>query len=100
MTLPQMSLKCSINNIIAAGTVLFLAAAAVGCGKQGDTAQSAAGSKSQEPAADAPLTRAYVRVSVLENQHPLQVDVQRLRNAERRLAGLAPGIRTGPGLQD
>jgi hypothetical protein len=37
---------------------------------------------------------------VLENQHPLQVDVQRLRNAERRLAGLAPGIRTGPGLQD
>jgi hypothetical protein len=46
------------------------------------------------------VTNGFVRLSVLEQQHPLQKDVQRLRNAERRLAGLAPGIQTAAGLQD
>lgn len=75
-------------------------AALPGCGVQGGTVKTDAGPKEAVPVAATPVARAYVRLAVLENQHPLQADVQRLRNAERRLAGLAPGIRTGPGLQD
>jgi hypothetical protein len=73
---------------------------ATGCGKQGGTPQSAARSPNAAPITKAPLTHAFVRLAALENQHPLQEDVVRLQNAERRIEGLAPGIRTGPGLDD
>ncbi len=71
-----------------------------GCGKQAVAPQAVDKDAAEPRTASAPLTLAYVRLASLEIRHPLQVDVQRLRNAERRVAGLAPGIRTGPGLHD
>jgi hypothetical protein len=96
-----MSSSCLINKsaLVAIGAALAITAAG-GCSKQGGSPQSVTGAKQAEPAAKAAPTRGFIRLAALEGQHPLQADVQRLRNAERRLAGLAPGIRSGPGLQD
>jgi hypothetical protein len=95
-----MSSKRLTNSRVEVGVALFLMLAVTGCGKQGSSSKTAAGSRPLEPAVKAAETRAYVRLAALEARHPLQEDVQRLRNAERRLAGLAPGVLTGPGLQD
>ncbi len=95
-----MSSKRLTNRLLPAGVCLFLAVTAVGCGKQGSAPQSAAGSKKSEPAAQEPVTRGFVRLAAIEAEHPLQADVTRLRNAERRLAALAPGLQTGSGLKD
>ena len=104
MTLPQTSSSSLISKSALGAAVGALASAVVlamasGCGKPAAVSQG--GTSRPEPQeSSAPLTQGYVRLASLESRHPLQVDVQRLRNAERRLAGLAPGIRTGPGLVD
>lgn len=79
---------------------LTFALAGGGCGRQTGTTVVDAGAPKARSGKSAPLILAYVRLAALESQHPLQKDVQRLRNAERRLAGLVPGMRTGSDRED